>query len=161
MFPKTPKFGVWCAGILAMQINIGIPPFMKLAKMWTFGGIILTLNILIYCWLGSAFLVGCAADKGWTQERVNVLKTVATLALLIIGFTLVTYLVLGDGNDDLRKLRTDIAVLAGIVLFAGGSVVTIPRNREKTDVISHRLKIVYIITLIVVTGAVAFVILAF
>lgn len=48
MFPKIPKQAVFYVGIFAMQINIGTIPFLALTKMWTLGGIITTVNLLIY-----------------------------------------------------------------------------------------------------------------
>ena len=149
VFPKIPKPVVFYTGIFAMQINIGIMPFLALTKMWTLGGIIITLNTLIYCWLGCAFLIGRAVEKGWTQKRITALKIAAILALLIIGFVLTTQLVLTDGIDDIRQAKAGIALIFGGVVIGLGVVSTVPRNREERHQIAPRLRKVIQIAIIV------------
>ncbi|MDE0686232.1 MAG: hypothetical protein OXI63_25175 [Candidatus Poribacteria bacterium] len=140
MFPKIPKQAVFYVGIFAMQINIGIMPFLALTKMWTLGGIIITLNILIYSWLGSTFLIGRAVETGWTQERIIALKTVVVFALLIIGLTLKIQLVLADGTDDIRQMKAAIAIGVGAVVMGLGIVFAVPRNRDERSQVASRLR---------------------
>ena len=140
MFPKIPKQVVFYTGILAMQINIGTIPLLALTKMWMLGGIITTLNLLVYSWLGCAFLIGRAAEKGWTRKRVAVLKTIATLVLLMIGLVLTTQLVLRDGIDDIRQIKAAIATGVGAVIIGLGVVFAVPRNREEMRQIDPRLR---------------------
>ena len=140
MFPKIPKQVIFYAGIFAMQINIGTMLFQALTKMWTLGGIIITLNMLVYSWLGCAFLIGRAVEKGWTQERITVVKIVAILALLTIGFALTTQLVLVDGIDDGHQRKTAIAIGIGTVVMGLGMVFAVPRNRDEKSQVAPRLR---------------------
>ena len=156
MFPKIPKQVVFYAGIFTMQINVGTMSFLALTKMWTLGGIILTLNILIYSWLGCAFLIGRAVEKGWTQERITALKIAAILALLLIGFVLATQLVLTDGIDDIRQMKAAIALIFGGVVMGLGVVSTVPRNREERHQVAPRLRKVLRIAIIVATLLILF-----
>ena len=123
-----------------MQISIGIMPFLVLTKMWTLGGIITTLNIFIYYWLGCAFLIGRAVEKGQTQERITALKISAILALLIIGFALATQLVLPDGIDDIRQMKAAIATFIGAVIIGLGVVFAVPRSRKEIHQTNPRFK---------------------
>lgn len=140
MFPKTSKQVMWYAAIFAMQINIGTIPFLALTKMWTIGGIIITLNLLLYSWLGCTFLIGRADEKGWIQERVVVLKTIAILILLISGFALTTQLVLTDGIDDERQRKMAIAIGVGAVVIGLAVVFAVPRNRDERSQVAPRLR---------------------
>lgn len=140
MFPKIPKQVVFYVGILAMQINVGTIPFLALTKMWTLGGIITMLNMLVYSWLGCAFLIGRAAEKGWTRKRVTALKIVAILALLTIGFALTIQLVLTDGIDDIRQMKSAIAIGVGAVVMGLGVVFVMPRTRDEISQVAPRLK---------------------
>ena len=140
MFPKIPKQVIFYVGILAMQINIGAMPFLALTKMWTLGGIIITLNMLVYSWLGCAFLIGRAVEKGWTQERITALKIVAILALLIIGLTLTIQLVLVGGIDDGHQRKAAIAIGVGAVVMGLGMAFAVPRNRDERSQVAPRLR---------------------
>ncbi|MYA99459.1 hypothetical protein F4X90_07250 [Candidatus Poribacteria bacterium] len=123
-----------------MQINIGTIPFLALTKMWTLGGIIITLNILIYSWLGSAFLIGRTVENGWTRERIIALKTVVVFALLIIGLALTIQLVLADGTDDIRQMKAAIAIGVGAVVMGLGMAFAVPRNRDERSQVAPRLR---------------------
>ena len=160
MFPKIPKQRIWYASLFGMQIQIGTMPFMELTKMWTLGGIITTLNILIYSWLSCTFLISQANEKDWTQERITLLKAIAVLALLLIGFTLTSQLVLADGNDDIRQMKTSTAVFVGIVLITMGLVFTVPRNREERHQISRPLRIPFMLAIIFIAIAAVFCVFA-
>ena len=149
MFPKIPKQVVFYTGIFAMQINIGTMPFLALTKMWTLGGIIITLNMLAYSWLGCTFLIGRAVENGWTRERITALKIVAILALLTIGFALTTQLVLTDGIDDGHQRKTAIAIGLVAVVMGVSVVFTISRNREERHQVDSRLRKGFTIAIIV------------
>ena len=144
MFPKIPKQVVFYTGIFAMQINIGTMLFLALTKMWTLGGIITTLNLLIYSWLGCAYLIGRAVEKDRTQERITALKISAILALLIIGFVLTTQLVLADGIDDIRQAKAGIALIFGGVVMGLGVVSTVPRREERHQIAQRLRKVIQI-----------------
>ena len=149
MFPKIPKQVVFFTGIFAMQINIGVMPFLALTKMWTLGGIIITLNMLVYSWLGCAFLIGRAGENNWTQERIAALKIVAILALLVMGLALTTQLILGGGIDDGHQMKAAIAIGVGAVIIGLGVVFAVPRNRDEKSQIVLRLRKGFTIAIIV------------
>ena len=131
-------------------------PFLALTKMWTLGGIILTLNMLTYSWLGCAFFIGRAVENGWIRESITVSKAIAIACLMIIGEIFITQFVFVDGDDGVRQIRASIAVIIGVIVTGSGLVFTIPGDQAEGHQIAPAMRKVLGVALIMVSVCVIY-----
>ena len=58
---------------------------LAVSQLWTLTGLILTLNLGVYSWLGCCFFLSREIEQPWIHQRIRMLETIASLGLLLFS----------------------------------------------------------------------------